>query len=255
MLLRICLIAALLAGLFVGGLNFTQIKQKITDLTEERNKEHSGRVTAETQLASTRKELDKTTVELKTTKQTLAATTEELNKAQTDLTAQTKRGDKLADDLKKTTAERDDAQANLAAYKNTGYSPEQIVGIGKQYKDLQGELEGMHAENKILGQNITKLKNQLAPFIGLVQDIELPANLKGKVLVTDPKWNFVVVSVGMEQGALEHADLLVNRNGKLVAKVKITSVQKDRCVANVLPGWQMGEVLEGDQVIPAHPAS
>jgi hypothetical protein len=49
--------------------------------------------------------------------------------------------------------------------------------------------------------------------------------------------------------------LLVNRNGKLVAKVKVRSVQKDRAVANVMPGWQLGEVMEGDQVTPAHPAS
>jgi len=26
-------------------------------------------------------------------------------------------------------------------------------------------------------------------------------------------------------------------------------------VANVLPGWQIGEIFEGDLVIPAHPAS
>jgi hypothetical protein len=40
-----------------------------------------------------------------------------------------------------------------------------------------------------------------------------------------------------------------------VAKVRVSKVQKDRSVANIMPGWQLGEVLEGDQVIPAHPAS
>ena len=38
-------------------------------------------------------------------------------------------------------------------------------------------------------------------------------------------------------------------------KVVVSSVQKDRCVANIMPGWQLGDVIEGDQVIPAHPAS
>ena len=42
---------------------------------------------------------------------------------------------------------------------------------------------------------------------------------------------------------------------QLVAKVIVSSVQKDRCVANIMPGWQLGEVIEGDQVIPAHPES
>ena len=68
----------------------------------------------------------------------------------------------------------------------------------------------------------------------------LPAGLKGKVLVADPKWNFVVLNVGEDQGVLERGELLVNRNGKLVAKVVVRSVQKDRCIANVLPGWELG---------------
>ena len=62
-------------------------------------------------------------------------------------------------------------------------------------------------------------------------------------------------AAGEDQGVLERGELLVNRNGKLVAKVVVRSVQKDRCIANVLPGWELGEVMEGDQVIPAHPAS
>jgi len=77
----------------------------------------------------------------------------------------------------------------------------------------------------------------------------------GKIMVADPKWNFVVLNVGENQGVLEDGELLVNRDGRLVAKVKIQSVQKDRSIANVLPGWSMGEIFEGDQVIPAHPAS
>jgi hypothetical protein len=64
-----------------------------------------------------------------------------------------------------------------------------------------------------------------------------------------------VLDIGENQGVQEYGELLVNRNGKLVAKVKIRSVQKDRSIANVLPGWQLGDVMEGDQVIPAHPAS
>jgi hypothetical protein len=85
--------------------------------------------------------------------------------------------------------------------------------------------------------------------------VYLPASLKGKVLVSDPKWNFVLLDVGEDKGVLERGELLVNRNGKLVAKVVVSRVQKDRCIANVLPGWELGEVMEGDLVIPAHPAS
>jgi hypothetical protein len=73
--------------------------------------------------------------------------------------------------------------------------------------------------------------------------------------VADPKWDFVVLSVGEDQGVLEDGELLVNRNGRLVAKVRVRSVQKDRSIANVMPGWKLGDVVEGDAVIPAYPAS
>jgi hypothetical protein len=49
---------------------------------------------------------------------------------------------------------------------------------------------------------------------------------------------------------LENGVMLVNRNGRLVAKVRIRSLQSDRCIANVLSNWKLGDVMEGDQVIP-----
>ena len=45
--------------------------------------------------------------------------------------------------------------------------------------------------------------------------------------------------------------MLVSRKGKLVAKVRIWMVQRERCVANVLPGWKLTDVVEGDQAVPA----
>jgi len=62
------------------------------------------------------------------------------------------------------------------------------------------------------------------------------------------------LNIGEDQGALQDAELLVSREGKLVAKVVIRSVEKDRCIANILPGWRIGDPIEGDEVTPAHPA-
>jgi cell shape-determining protein MreC len=73
--------------------------------------------------------------------------------------------------------------------------------------------------------------------------------------VVDPKWDFVVLNIGQDQGVLENGELLVSREGKLVAKIVVRSVEKNRCIANVVPGWKLGEVIEGDEVSPAHPAS
>jgi len=255
MLLRISLIVAILAGLAVGGLNFVKVKEKITNLATDRDNEKKMKEQAQGELRTTKSELAKTSAELKTTKATLEATTSERDKAVSDLTAKTKEADRLSSDLAKTRKERDDAQADLAAYRATDLKPEQIVAINKQFKDLQRSLEGAQDENKVLGQKITKLQTELDRYVSPDKPVYLPASLNGKVLVIDPKWNFVILDVGLDQGIKEYGELLVNRNGKLVAKIIVRSAQKNRCVANVMAGWQLGEVMEGDQVTPAHPES
>jgi hypothetical protein len=255
MLIRICLIVALVAGLAVGVLNFVEVKEKITTLQANLKTETEAHQKFERQYLATDKELKKTVAELKQTKSNLEATTAAKDKAEADLLAQTKRADKLNEDLTKTREERDAAQADLAAYKATGHTPQQILGMNQEFKNLQANLDTANTENKIFMQKIKKLETELAVYRDPSFFVVLPAGLKGKVLVADPKWNFVVLNVGEDQGILERGELLVNRNGKLVAKVVVRSVQKDRCIANVVPGWELGEVMEGDQVIPAHPAS
>jgi hypothetical protein len=255
MLLRISLILAIIAGLAVATVNIVVVKDKVEKLGKDRDNEKSLKDTANRELTKTKADLKKTSEDLASTKTLLESTTAERDKAQTDLEAQTKRANKLTDDLAKRTQERNDAQAELARYVVTGYTPERIIAMGNELKDLQKKFEGSLDENKLLAQNVMKLKNRLRRYEEEHPVVELPPDLKGKILVTDPKWNFVVMNVGQDQGVLEYGEMLVNRNGKLVAKVIVRTVQKDRSIANVLPGWQLGDIVEGDQVIPAHPAS
>jgi uncharacterized protein (DUF3084 family) len=254
-MLRICLILAVVAGLAVGVLNGVFVRDHVNILQANLKEQTEGRQKAETDLASTRKDLEKTTADLKTTKQNLEATTADKEKALADLDGANKRADKLNEDLNKTRQERDDAQAELSSYKAIGASPKELVTMKQEFRSVQDALEGAKEEHRILGMNIKKLDNRLAKYEHPEQHVVLPASLTGKVVETDPKWKFVVLNVGENQGVMEDGELYINRDGKLVAKVKVSSVQKDRCIANLVPGWEIGEVFEGDQVIPAYPAS
>ena len=255
MLIRISLILAIVAGLAVGVLNFVVVQKKITDLQTDLANTKQTLATTQAELSSTKSKLAKTETELADTKKTLEATTTERDTAVKEAAAQNKRAAQLADELKKTKDERDTAQQELAAYRATGFTPEQVLTLGRTLKQTQDNLAAMQQENVVLGQKVVKLQNDLAIYRDPQYVVALPAGLKGSILVSDPKWDFVVLDVGQDQGVLEHGELLVNRSGKLVAKVKVTSVQKNRSIANVMPGWKLGDVLEGDQVIPAHPAS
>jgi hypothetical protein len=117
------------------------------------------------------------------------------------------------------------------------------------------QIAAINSEKGIFQRRALALQHQLDEIIGNDHPVILPADLKGKVVVVDPKWDFVVLNIGDKDGVQADGELLVSRNGKLVAKVKIRSIQGDRCIANVVPGWKLGEMFEGDDVTPAHPAS
>jgi hypothetical protein len=255
MLIRISLIVAILAGLAVGTVNFVMVKDKITNLNTDLTTTSNKLVTTTSELTKTKSDLTKTTATLKQTKTELDATTAAREKAEAEVATLTKRADKLNDELNKTRQERDTAQQDLAAFKATGVTPQQILGFNAEIKGLKDNLSVAETEKQVLTRELNKTKTKLLVYEDPTYFVTLPAGLKGKVLVTDPKWNFVVLDVGENQGVLERGELLVNRNGRLVAKVVVRSVQKDRCVANVMRGWELGEVMEGDIVIPAHPAS
>ena len=255
MLLRISLIVAILAGLAAGGLGYYEVSTQIPALTTQRNQEHDAKVVAQTDLAKTKTELSKTKNNLAQTQQELADTKAERDKAVSRADAQTKRADTLSDKLAKTTQERNEAQDSLAAYKATDLTPDQVLNLSKNLKNTLAEVEVVNEEKVVMLHTISRLTNELNKLVGPDNVIRLPADLHGKILVVDPKWDFVVLNIGEDQGVIADGELLVSRQGRLVAKVIVRSVQKDRCIANLVPGWNLGEMFEGDEVTPAHPAS
>ena len=255
MLIRICLILAVVAAIAVGAVNFFVVKDKINTLVADRNTNRDNWHSTQAQLAQTNAVLVKTQGTLKQTQQDLADTQSERDKAVATAAAQTKRADGLADQLAKTTKERDDAQNELASYKATGMTPDQIGKLTHSIKDLQEAIVALNEEKNVLEHARDRLQARLLIYEGTNTDIVLRADLKGKILVVDPKWDFVVLNIGDDQGVKQNSELLVSRDGKLVAKVVVRSLEKDRCIANVIPGWKLGEVIEGDEVSPAHPAS
>ena len=253
--MRISLIVAIIAALAAGALNVVVIKDKINTLVADRNTQRDGRISAEGERDKTKKELAKTKNDLTQTQTQLADSQAAEKKAEDTATAQTKRADEISDKLTKATQERDDAQNELASYKNSGLTSQQVAQLSKTIKDAQNEIEAINAEKAVWEHKANSLQTRLNKYEGTNDVVTLRPDLKGKIVIVDPKWDFVVLDIGENQGVLQDGELLVSREGKLVAKVVVRTVEKDRSIANVVPGWKLGEVIEGDDVSPAHPAS
>jgi hypothetical protein len=253
--MRISLIVAVIAALAAGALNVVVIKDKINTLVTDRNTQREGRVTAENERDKTKKDLAKTQNQLTQTQTQLADSQAAEKKAEDTAAAQAKRADEISDKLTKATQERDDAQNELASYKNSGLTSQQVAQLSKTIKDAQNEIDAINAEKAVWEHKANSLQTRLNKYEGTNDIVTLRPDLKGKIVIVDPKWDFVVLDIGENQGVLQDGELLVSRDGKLVAKVIVRTVEKDRAIANVVPGWKLGEVIEGDDVSPAHPAS
>jgi len=255
MLTRIFLIVGILAALGAGVLSFTQVQGKIHTLMDQRNSYHDERDKVQGQLDTTKKDLAKTQDTLKQTQQDLATAKKDRDTAVAKADAESKRADDLSTKLTKASQDRDTAQANLEAYTQSGLTAKEVADLSATLKKAQGTIEAINQEKVVMNRTIDRLKGELAELIGTNVVVTEPATLRGKILVVDPKWDFVVLNVGDDQNLKENGELLVSRDGKLVAKIIVRSIQKDRSIANIMPGWKLGEVIEGDEVTPAHPAS
>jgi hypothetical protein len=142
-----------------------------------------------------------------------------------------------------------DAQRSLSRFRGAGLEPEQISGAAGRIKKLEKALAEAETRNQALSQQVKTLLAKDDPEVPVI----LPAGLQGKVISTDPKWRFVVLDIGASDGVLEYGDLLLRRGDQLVGKARVSRVQKDRCVANVMSGWNFTEIREGDIAIPAIP--
>jgi hypothetical protein len=252
LVLRISLVVAIAAGLGVGALNYFRVKQRINGLRAELAAQTTIAQRAEGELARTQQELEKTAVSLKVTKTELEQTVAEKQAAVATAAEQTSMARKRGEDLAGTRQDLEDAQRYLARYRATGLEPEQIAGAATEIRNLKKDAEASKKKYALLEQR-TRMLTSLQP--DKEAPIPLPAGLHGTVLTTDLKWRFLVLDIGADEGVLQNGELLVRRGDKLVGKAKVSRVEKDRCVANLLAGWDVGEIKAGDVAIPATPQS
>lgn len=247
--IRNCFIGVSVVGLAVIILNVTLVRQKIMGLQSDLAAQTEARQRAERNLATNQKKLSATTAARNSALTALATAKEEQQAALASLAEQKRLTAKANAELATASEERNTAQAALARYRATDMEPEQIIKAGQQIKQLTAALTAAEKTNTML---VAQLKRAQVSTDG---PILLPSKLTAKVLASDPKWRFILVDAGESNGMVANAELLVRRQGKLVARARVTRVQEDRAIADLMPGWELAEVQEGDVVIPAYPRS
>ncbi|MGD0536734.1 MAG: hypothetical protein ABSC03_03705 [Verrucomicrobiota bacterium] len=245
----ISLIVAILASIGTLVVSQMQVAGKITeqkntldqtqkDLSASREAEGKAKKEAQT----TKAEATKLAKELGDTKDSLAQATSRA-------TTQEERANRNEADLSDTRSKLTDAQRDVAAWQALGIPVEQVRTRLAELIKAKTAITALDDEKKVMIRQINFLKDRLAIYEADKDAVpDLPPGLKGKVVAVDPKWDFVVLDIGGNQGVVPRGQLLVNRDGKLVAKLRVVSVDADRSIANVMPEWSQGQVMAGDTV-------
>jgi len=248
MLLRICLIVAILAGAGVIAVSHLKVRPHVQEIIDAREKNAKDRDMERSAKTKALAELKSTKSDLESTKTKLGETETQLASAKSQAEAENKRANGLKVDLEKTRQDFNESQQKLARWGEIPLDPSQVKELIASEKNLRAGNDVLKEELRIVVKANARLTNMIAELTGGIEDPPLPAGLKGKVLIVDPKWNFVVIDIGEKQGLVNRGVLMVSRGSKLVAKVRVKSMEAEKSIANIMPGWKLGEIMEGDQV-------
>ena len=249
MLIRICLILAIVAGLATAAIGFVQLKERMEAHMKQYTDERDAHTKEREAHTKTKKSLKDTQEKLAVTEKNLTETTADRDKLRGDnerLMASEASLTKRKAELEKSLS---DASAKNEQWRQVGLQPDEVKAVVVKLGKTEKERDAFIGENKILGDKITGLTAKIDELLGKDSIPELPRGLTGRIVAVDPKYNFVVLDIGGEKGVKARGEMLVSRNGKLVGKVKIASVEPTRSIGNLLPEWQTGEIMEGDVVL------
>jgi hypothetical protein len=250
MLLKISLGLAILVGLATLYVAHFQVGGTITELRTNLENTSKSLQTSQQNEAKLNKDLKGVRAELDEKARTLMEKTNELAQAIARSQEQQARADRASAELNNVTGERNTAQQELSQWRLFEMTPDKIRENLARLRTVERERDVFTTENKALSKKIANMERELDRYRGIEPPpVLLPPGTRAKVVAVDPKYDFVILDSGGNQGILEGAIMLVQRDGKLIGKIKITGVEPNRSIANVLPEWKQegAEIMEGDQ--------
>lgn len=110
------------------------------------------------------------------------------------------------------------------------------------------ELATTKTELDVIGRDNMRLKNTLIK-IRPSGPQALPEGLSGEIVAYDPKFEYVVLNVGGNHGVLMDGRLLIKRESEILGQARVTRVEDEYSVANIIQEFKTGDIAEGDGVV------
>lgn len=140
----------------------------------------------------------------------------------------------------------------------------EIEGLNGQIETQKADIEKKTGEISTLTEKVSaceseidagkryiaKIEKEMKLIMGASSTNALPSGVQGHIAVMNTNWNFVVIDMLPEAGLIPMTDLTVQRNDKLVGKVRVSEIRKEQrvAVAEVLPEYSQLVPAKGDVV-------
>jgi hypothetical protein len=180
----------------------------------------------------------------------LADATSKIDDLNTQLTAAQKAASDASTAVQTANAAAKAAQDQLDAINKTlnGEPAQQYVD---EKNKAESDLAAAQAEQKILQDNLQASTQQVADLKDAINRRDrggaMPG-VSGKVTFVDRAWNFVILDVGLSAGVVPNGELIVYRGRTFLGKVRVTKVDDNDAVAEILPDVK-GDIQIGDSVL------
>lgn len=163
---------------------------------------------------------------------------------------QTQNAERAAQDaMNAAEQERDVTKQSNEDFQNLNMELAEIKRIRAKLPKVERELSTAIKEREIVTNDNKRMRGQIVKLAPPEKKPLMPHGLRGKIVSVDQKYQYVVLDIGTHHGVLTKGELMISRDGSLLGKVKVTRVEDDYSIANVLQDWKADEPLEGDLVI------
>jgi myosin heavy subunit len=259
---KILLIAAIVFSLGAAVLGFLNRGTLIETRTELDG--------TNSQLANTRQELDTTQKDLEEKKQEITSLASEkdtltarlgeaeseVKNAKEELTASQEKATNLETQLAQATEDADAKDTRIAELEqqladgpaaSTTTETADVGEITAERDELRTVVAGLEDRATGLEAQIAELRRKEDSR----QKSQMRQGLQGTILAVNQSWNFVVLSLGDRQGVVPNAEMLVQRGGQLLGRIRVTSVEPSTSIADILVRTvpRGFSVMPGDTVI------
>lgn len=174
-------------------------------------------------------------------------------KAKQDLTAEQDKIKDLESDNQAKDTRISELETTMAELEQQTAAPE-VTPAAVETVEIQARLTELETLNQQLQDQNTALSAQMGELRRKDdgrRKLQMRQGLSGTILAVNQAWNFVVLSLGDRQGVVPNAEMLVQRDGEYLGKVRVTSVEPSTSIADILVRTVPRglSVMPGDRVI------